>query len=251
MKAFCLSLALALLATPLFAQVNPLPNKTVLVMGLDVANGIVAPAGPSRVSVPPGESVTMMLSAAPAVPIQWTKDGTPIPGATGQTYVIGDATAAHGGRYSITGFAFPTVATGIDLNVETQGNLSNVSARVALQATGSQVVGFVVSGTKSKTLLFRAVGPTLAKFGITSPASQPRVRCYDAQGHDVSFVHPAVVIDVNALFQSVGAFPVDTTELPTLSYDYGPFAPGSYTLVVDDATRTGGSALVEVYEMGN
>lgn len=98
-------------------------------------------------------------------------------------------------------------------------------------------------------MLFRAVGPTLAEYGIAHPCAQPRVTCYDAQGQEITFPHPAVLIDVNALFQSVGAFPVTATELATISFDYGPLAPGAYTLHVSDATGAGGTTLVELYEM--
>lgn len=253
MKCRAFAFGWTLLATVLSGAtpVNPARNTTTLVMGRDFANGIIPAAGPSRVSVPPGEAVWMTLLAKPSVPIQWTKDGKAIPGATTETYVISYATTADVGSYSVTGLTFPEVATGIDLNVASPGNVTNVSARVTLQPSGSQIVGFVVSGTKPKNLLFRAVGPTLAKFGIASPAPQPRVHCYDAQGHEVTFPDVAVVTDVNALFESVGAFAIDDSELPTISFDDGPFAPGSYTLVVDDAAKTGGTALVEVYEMPN
>jgi hypothetical protein len=224
-------------------------NTTSLVMNMDISNGFRAPAGPSRVRVPVGEKVVMSLpSGVTASALQWTRDGVPIAGATSATYAIPYATTADAGAYRVTGFAFPTIATGIDLDVGAEPHLSNMSARVELTGGNSQIVGFVVSGTKPKSLLFRVVGPTLRKFGITSPAQAPRVVCYDANGKPVGFIHPAVVIDVNALFQSVGAFPVDSAELSTISYDDGPFTPGAYTLVVSDSAKAGGTALVEIYE---
>lgn len=237
-------------------------NITRLEMGFDIGNGIVPPAGPSRVRVPPGERVFLIVPAPVTTaaadttaietgglvgPIQWTKDGEPIPGATSLTYEIRSATTTDRGLYSISGVRWPTVATGIDLDVVPQGHTANLSSRVELAPKAVHVVGFVVSGRSPKSYLFRAVGPTLKVFGIENPAPRPRIRCFDSAGNEVSFPHPAVVIDVNALFVSVGAFPVSDEEVNTVSYDYGPLKPGAYTLQVSD--DSGGTALVELYEM--
>jgi hypothetical protein len=222
-------------------------STTQLVMGVGVVNGIVAIAGPSHVRVPPGENVLMALPESWTYPIQWTKNGKPIAGATGRAFGILVATSGDSATYSVTGAPFPFAATGIMLDVVPTGHLGNQSARVELAPNVTQVIGFVVGGASSKNLLFRAVGPTLTAFGVAKPAPRPVIRCYDGAGREFGFVHPAVVIDVNALFKSVGAFPLTDAELTTVSFDYGPFAPGAYSLHVTDST--GGTALVEVYEM--
>ncbi len=225
------------------------PSTTTLTMNLDVSNGIVAPAGPSRVRVPPGENVVLVLPDAWTYPIQWTKNGVAIAGATSRTLSIIAAGSGDSGTYLVTGAPAPYLTTGIALDVVPSGNIGNISSRVELAPSGVQIVGFVVSGHTPKNLLFRAVGPTLSLLGVPNPARKPVVKCYDSAGHEVGFAHIAIVIDVNGLFQSIGAFPISAAELPTLSYDYGPFQPGAYTLHVSDAANTGGTALVEVYEM--
>lgn len=241
--------SLAFLCGLLAGDIGVRAGTTTLVMNMDVSNGIIAPAGPSRVRVPPAERVTLILPDAWQYPIQWTRNGTPIAGATNRTLSIPFAAGDDRGLYGVTGAPFPTIATGIDLDIVPVGHLSNVSARVELGANGVQIVGFVVTGRSPKALLYRAVGPTLSVLGVTNPAHRPQVHCFDANGREVTFVHPAMVIELNALFQSVGAFPVSTAELSTVSYDYGTFSPGAYTLHVSDATSLGGTALVEVYEM--
>jgi hypothetical protein len=216
-------------------------------MGMDVTNGIVPAAGPSHVRIPPGENVMMSVPDAWTYSIQWTKNGKPIVGATGRVLTFSPATSGDSATYSVSGAPFPWAATGIVLDVVPVGHLGNQSACFELAPNTTQTMGFVVSGTSPKVMLFRVVGPTLKNFGIAKPAPRPRVQCFDSAGRPFGFVHAAIAIDVNALFKSVGAFPVTDAELATVSFDYGSFPPGAYSFQVTDAV--GGTALVEVYEM--
>lgn len=256
MKLLFRLLTCALAIAPAFAQdvTGTFPqHRTTLVMGVDVSNGFVPPAPPSRVRVPPSDQVVMLfMGAGGSIPpaIQWTKDGKAIPGATTATLTIPFATGADAGTYQVTGLPFPYVTTGITLDVVPQGHVSNVSAMMQLPPGPSvQILGFVVTGNTTKNVLFRAVGPSLKAFGIPNPVAQPRIRLYDSAGKPVSFVHPAVVIDINALFQSAGAFPLNDADLAQNAYDYGPLKPGAYTLHVSDASQAGGTVLAEVYEL--
>jgi hypothetical protein len=240
--------ALIVLAAPAWAA-----NVTTLVMNLDIANGIVPPAGPSRVRVPPGEVVTLVVPAEWPGPIQWRKDGDLVPGATGSKLVLGPVTTAHSGLYLVTGAPFPTISTGIQLDVVTAGSTGNFSARVRLQpGADTQILGFVVAGKTTKTLLIRTVGPSLAAFGVPDPVARPRIAFYDAKGKPYSWVRPAVVLPPEYwtnLFASAGAFSLSGGEEAYLAYDVGPFPPGAYTIHVTDASGKGGTALIEAYEV--
>jgi hypothetical protein len=244
---------LAVAAATIRAQgqlIWPPRGATTLVMGTDIANGIAPPVPASRVSVPTGEYVTMQLPEYWSAPVQWRKDGVPIPGATTHTLIIPWTTGGDAGLYTVVGAPFPTVATGIRLDIAAEGNLGNVSARVELGAgpnAAPQIVGFSVTSKQSKNLYFRVVGPTLKQFGIAHPAPRPQVKCYDAQGKLVTFSHIAVVGPDPATM--AGTFPFSDEERPFASYDYGPFAPGTYTLHATDTSGTGGIALIEVYEL--
>lgn len=237
------------LIASVFALAVPTYGTTTLVMNMDVSNGFAPPGPPSHVRVPPGETVVMTLPDAWSYAIQWTKNGVAISGATSRTLAIASASSGDSATYGVTGAPFPFIATGIALDVVPSGHLGNTSSRMDLTATGTEIAGFVVAGTTPKRLLYRVVGPTLTQFGVTNPAKRPVVTCYDSAGHRVTFVHTAMVIDLNTLFQSLGAFPISSAELPTLSFDYGTFQPGAYTLHVSDSANAGGTALVEVYEM--
>jgi Concanavalin A-like lectin/glucanases superfamily/Immunoglobulin domain len=124
----------------------------------------------------------------------------------------------------------------------------NLSARTFV-GTGSDILiaGFSLSGTGTKQLLVRAVGPTLDQFGVPYALSDPRVAIFASSG--------AVIAENNdwnanlsGLFEKVGAFALatgsrDAALLVTLS------AGASYTVQVSGVNNVTGEALVEIYEV--
>jgi sugar lactone lactonase YvrE len=161
----------------------------------------------------------------------------------------------EGGTYSaqITG---PTNANGIvlvelyDANVSTASRLVNVSTR-ALVGTGDSILvaGFVVSGNTPKKLLIRAIGPTLAIFGVTGPLADPRLEIIGRSNAVVaSNDNWAGSAELTAAFAGQGAFPLsaadskDAALLVTLE-------PGSYSAQVSGVNNTTGEALIEIYEV--
>ena len=221
---------------------------TTLVLGADVPNNIVSPIPGSRVCVPPYESVTLQAPSLGSYGLQWTKDGQPITGATGPSLTIPLATAADAGRYTVTGL-LPWICTGVALEVAPLGHLSVLSARVELApGTAPQVVGFVISGKSQKHLLIRAVGPSLAQFGIAKPVALPYLRYYNSRGEFVSAT-TGFPPDWNAIFASAGAFPLTGGERANPVCSTALFDPGAYTVHVSDASQQGGTVLVEIYEL--
>jgi hypothetical protein len=131
----------------------------------------------------------------------------------------------------------------------TQLRIVNFSARARV-GTGDAtlIAGFAVNGPNTMRLLIRAVGPSLAAFGIASPLSDPTVTLYSGQtaltsqsGHDTNQSS-----DVNIVAAQVGAFaltsPADSAFVVTLN-------PGTYTVHVQSASGAAGVALVEIYEL--
>jgi hypothetical protein len=146
---------------------------------------------------------------------------------------------------------------------------SNISTLARL-ATGddSLVSGFVIPGSASRTILVRAVGPTLAQFGVADALAAPQLIVFqngkpivtnqawasapvpvNADAGNLSDPEAGDAINrLNAAFDSVGAFrltdptSLDAAALLTL-------APGSYTIQVKSATGTAGSTLLEVYNV--
>lgn len=68
---------------------------------------------PLSQTVPEGSTVTLVGNAQGSAPItfQWSKDGTPIPGATGPTLTLADATYEQSGSYTFTAMNASGAAT--------------------------------------------------------------------------------------------------------------------------------------------
>ncbi|MBL9205442.1 MAG: esterase-like activity of phytase family protein [Opitutaceae bacterium] len=127
------------------------------------------------------------------------------------------------------------------------GRLLNLSSR-ARAGTGADahIVGFVVEGARPRPMLVRAVGPTLATFGVASPAADPSLEVFSSSGVRVAandnWSDPATATAASR----VGAF-----ALPVGSKDAAvvlTLNPGAYT-AHGAAAAGGGVTLVEVYEL--
>lgn len=134
------------------------------------------------------------------------------------------------------------------------GKLINVSTR-ALVGTNDRIMigGFIVSGSSTKTVLLRAVGPSLAQFGITDALADPVMSLVRQSDHATidqndnwgSLPNPASVASTMA---SVGAF-----ALPNGSRDsvlIATLPAGGYTATIQGVGGASGTALVEAYEVG-
>ncbi len=115
----------------------------------------------------------------------------------------------------------------------------------------SLTAGFVIGGTGSRTLLIRAVGPTLgaAPFNVPGTVADPQLALFNSAsariGENDNWGGTAAL---SAAFTAVGAFQLsgptsrDAALLATLT-------PGNYTVQVSGVGGTTGTALVEVYEV--
>lgn len=122
--------------------------------------------------------------------------------------------------------------------------LINVS--VMKNVGAGMTVGFVIGGTGSKTVLVRAVGPSLSAFGVTGVLADPTLTLFSAAGSALRNNDNWEAANA-ATMQSVGAFALtanskDAALVASLS-------PGSYTLRVAGVAETTGVVLVEVYEV--
>jgi hypothetical protein len=109
----------------------------------------------------------------------------------------------------------------------------------------SFIAGFVVSGSAPKQVLVRAIGPSLASFGVQNSLPNPQLRVTNASGAVVAQSDDWSGASTAATASAVGAF-----SLPAGSRDAAvavTLAPGSYTMQV---LPNGGSgvALAEVYD---
>ncbi len=125
--------------------------------------------------------------------------------------------------------------------------LVNLSARFQV-GTGDYILiaGLVVSGTGTKQLLIRAIGPTLANYGVTGALADPQLAVYD--GGKAIASNDNWSSSLTPTFDTVGAFHLldaskDADIVVTLQ------AGKSYTVQVSGVGGTTGEALVEIYLM--
>lgn len=126
--------------------------------------------------------------------------------------------------------------------------LVNVAARTYVGTDADILIaGFTIGGDSTRTILLRAVGPTLEAFGVTGVLSDPRLDLYAGSTVIATNDNWAAAPELVAAANAVGAF-----ALPGMAKDAAllvRLAPGSYTVHVSGVNRLTGIALVEVYEV--
>jgi hypothetical protein len=181
-------------------------------------------------------------------------------GVTGTVGADGQLVAGSGANAS-TGIISPTrfntrrgtasYAGGPDDGTSAREKLLNLSTR-SLAGSGNEslIAGFVVTGNSRKSMLIRAVGPTLAReFGVSSAVAGVRLEVTrDGRSIGTSGAW-ATRPDASAIASAasrVGAFPLAPgSEDAALLLD---LEPGAYTAVVSSSTNSSGVALIEVYD---
>lgn len=109
-------------------------------------------------------------------------------------------------------------------------------------------VGFVIGGATERTVLIRAIGPTMETlFGIEGAISDPRLALYSSQTQQAANDNGGGDPPFARISARSGAFPLpensqDAALLVTLQ-------PGAYTLNVAATDGLSGIALIESYEV--
>ena len=231
----------------------PLVVPPVVTPPVAVAAPLLA-AGPRDLTVRPGQLAQFFaVNTGGTAAHEWHRNGTLVPGATGDVLTLANVGPAEAGRYTVTltnatGSVTSAVAT-LAVDATAESSLANVATR-ASAGTGAEslIPGFVISGGP-KTVLVRAAGPALAAFGLSGVLADPQLKLFSgetviAANDDWSSVSNAA--EVAAASARLGAFAFapgtrDAALLATL-------APGSYTVHASGAGSTTGVALVELYD---
>ncbi len=129
--------------------------------------------------------------------------------------------------------------------------LINISTRGKVESGARQMfAGFVVSGTGSRRLLIRGIGPTLGAFGLGSALRSARIQLVNSAnielGANDGWGIASWTDQSPTEFDHVGAFPLtansnDAVILTRLN-------PGQYNVVVSSPSGVPGLGMVEVYE---
>ena len=236
-------------------------GSTATVVDLSVGEARTAPVftqQPQSVRTTIGSNVTLtaVATGSPKPTFTWFFKGSEFCNTTDPVLDLTNVTAAYAGDFTCVATNPSGTATSAPASVSVEfSGLVNLSARASV-GTGANVVipGITVRGNKAKTLLVRAVGPTLAAFGLPGTLANPVLSVFDSNNQKIivndDWSQVPNVASVVSTSTTLGAFALapgssDAAALVTLP-------PGGYTIQVagvGTGTAASGVALVEVYEV--
>jgi plastocyanin len=125
--------------------------------------------------------------------------------------------------------------------------LGNISTRGLVQTgSGVTVAGFIVTGTDSKTVVLRGLGPTLSQppFNIPGTLADPTLQLFDGNQNPIWF-NDNWKDTQQTQIQATGHAPPNDFESAILQV----LPPGNYTAILAGKNGTTGVGLVEVYDI--
>jgi hypothetical protein len=122
--------------------------------------------------------------------------------------------------------------------------LANVSTRTLI-ASGDNVMigGFIIDGIVPKKVALRALGPSLAAFGLTGAAMDPFLQLVDSTGTVIASNDNWNVPGQE--IQADGLAPADAREAALVAT----LKPGAYSAIVSDRAGGSGVGLFELYDL--
>ena len=123
------------------------------------------------------------------------------------------------------------------INLSTRGTVSR----------GDNVLinGFIISGNGPKTVILRALGPSLGAFGVSGTLSDPGLSLYDSSGRLIA-TNDNWQTDPGSAFMAQNGFAPDN---PAESATLQTLMPGTYTAVVRGRNGSEGISLAEIYRL--
>ena len=153
----------------------------------------------------------------------------------------GNYTAIVRGVNNTTGIG---LVEAYDLDSPTStAKLANISTRGNVQTGNGVLIGGFILGNGDWTapIVVRALGPSLARFGITTPLADPTLQLFDRNGALIASNDNWRDTDADEVWQAQ-QIPPDSRESAIVMR----LAPGNYTAIVSGKNGSTGIALVEV-----
>jgi hypothetical protein len=138
------------------------------------------------------------------------------------------------------------------------GNVSNVSTRLPVGAGDNVLIeGFIVQGPAgaTKKIIVRAIGPSLAAFGITDALANPTLEIHDSNNNNlivatnddwkVTRLGGLIIADQSAEITASGLAPGNDFESAIIAN----LPPGSYTAVVRGLGDSVGTGVVDAFDL--
>jgi hypothetical protein len=174
------------------------------------------------------------------------------PGAANESVILTTVpSSASGAAYTAIMRGFNnTVGLGVvevyDLDSGPGSTLLNISTRGRVDVDPKALIGgFILGGSESKTILVRAIGPSLTGFGVPNALANPTLDFFNGQGTQIDSNDDWTNSPQKNQIQSSGLAPTDVKESAILQQ----LPPGPYTAVVHGANNGTGVGSVEVYQL--
>ena len=138
--------------------------------------------------------------------------------------------------------------------VTPSSHLGNISTRSFVQTDADVMIGgFIVQGTEPKTVIMRAIGPELTRFGVPNALADPTLELHNRAGAliasndnwQTTVIGGIIGSDQVSAIQNSGHAPSQPSESAIVAT----LPPGNYTAIVRGVNGTTGVALVEVYDL--
>jgi len=225
-----------------------------------VTNGVATPlviaAQPQSAQVAAGGSATLRITMGAGGPYtyQWYRDGAAVSGATGSTFAVANAALANEGDYHVVvsdgRSALQSQTASVKIASNNPGRIVNLSVRAQLEASGTPLItGFVVEGSGSRPILVRAVGDTLATFGVQNGVRDTALKLYRGQSvfsENDDWTRDSEAAQTRSASANVGAFALAETAKDAAIVRRLLAEP--YTIHVLNQTPQEGIVLVEMYD---
>lgn len=155
------------------------------------------------------------------------------------------------GKADATGLVIAEIYDASTGRTAASPRLINLSTLTQIDSGATLAVGFVLRGATSRTVLVRGVGPSLGSiFGIGGVMADPKLELFnndtgakvtenDNWGGDAQLMDAAASVGAFALADTATKDAVLLVTLP----------PGAYSARVSGVASSGGTAIIEVYEL--
>ena len=129
---------------------------------------------------------------------------------------------------------------------QTASRAANISTRgTVLSGENVMIAGCIIGGSASKTLVVRAIGPSLRDHGVNDALGNPRLGFFNANGGAVSMNEDWQAGPDAATIRTLGLAPESPLEAALLVT----LVPGAYTGVESPAPQDSGVGLIEIYDL--
>lgn len=132
--------------------------------------------------------------------------------------------------------------------------LANISTRLVVGTGGDALIGgFIITGTHSKKIIVRAIGPSLGALGVLGALGDPTLELHDGTGALIASNDNWQVTQLGGIITASQVLEIQNSGVsPSAAAESAIIAslpPGAYTAIVRGKNNTTGVGLVEAYDL--